>query len=205
MNDRGLIEQEFVDGLKRTYSYSDPRGFLSSSQEGSGCTQGFHYDSVGLMTKVTNQDKILNFTKTGSSLSFGATPYLSDPSGRVTGVGSTHLTYNALGRVGEVVNFPKPLIEYGYDEKGIRIFKKMGGLILEIYQDDSIFDGESLYEPLKVSGTLVDLLRDGKPMGVTADRRGSIILNELETLSLPSAYGERTQRSEISRIADYAL
>lgn len=202
-NDRGLIEQEIVNNVKRTYQYSDPRGFLSSSQE-PGRSQEFEYDTEGLMTQVKDQTNVTQFTKDGDFLNIGNFRYEMDSFGRVKASGSTRYSYNGLGRVSEVVNFPKDRIEYGYDEQGVRLFKKIRGVVREVYQGDAIYDGESLYEPLKITGVLVDVLKDGRPMGVTADMRGSVVLNGSEAFNLPSAYGERTQRSVTSRIVDFA-
>ncbi|MFZ9595141.1 MAG: hypothetical protein ACO3A2_03595, partial [Bdellovibrionia bacterium] len=204
INSRGLIEQEVVNGLTRSYVYSDPRGFLTSSYE-SGQTQEFEYDTVGLMTHVKNQSKTTEFIEEGGQLYFGKMRYVIDSSGRVSTAESGQFSYNGLGRLSEVVRFPKPVIEYGYDEQGIRLFKKVGGTIREVYQGDALYNGESIYEPLKVSGLLVDLLEDGKPMGITTDMRGSVVLDGLGKLNLPTTYGERIHRDKTSRVADFAF
>lgn len=179
-NNRGLIDQENVYGTRRNYVYSDPRGFLTSSDD----TQKFEYDSIGMIDLPQRQVQ-------------------TDSSGRITASGSVHYAYNGMGRVSEAVSLPQSRVEYGYDEQGIRLFKKVGGVIREIYQNDAVYDGEFFYEPLKISGTWVDLIKDGKPLGLTADMRGSVVLGPSDLLNLPTAYGERTQRDKVSRIVDY--
>lgn len=80
----------------------------------------------------------------------------------------------------------------------------MGGEIREVYQENSVYDGESLFEPFKVSGVLVDVLKDGQPLNITVDHRGTLALNERGVLELASIYGERAKRSTVSKIVDFA-
>ena len=123
-NNRGLIEWETVNGINRTYVYSDPRGFLTLSDE-RGRSQEFEYDPTALITRVKDQSSSVDLMKDGDSQSLGSVRFQLDSSGRVSVAGSTYYSYNGLGRVGEIVSFPKSLIEYDYDEQGIRLsFKK---------------------------------------------------------------------------------
>lgn len=113
LNSRGFIDRESMNEFNRSYAYEDPRGFVSSVFDQGKLEESFQYDSLGVVDWVQRESSEMKYQKEENTLKVGDHSYQMDQFGRVNQIKSNHYSYNGMGRVNEVVSFPKPQVVYG--------------------------------------------------------------------------------------------
>ncbi len=208
-NQRGFIGAETFQLNHETSHHQyhqDSRGMMSEDSSPQG-NRSYKYDSIGLLAEVTEPgeapralpDPLVSVVSSGLSV---------DSLGRLTGSAGKTLTYGASGRVEKLEVKGQPAITYDYDETGVRLIKRRGGQILEVYSDGAVLAEDSLYQLVKLAGIVVGVLENHSFIPVSADMRGTVFESQDRAgsrLDVPPPFGDRRgARPSHSNVMDYA-
>lgn len=219
-NDRGLIEQENylsdTKSEKNSYQYNE-NGFLEAFNTNQ---ESYHYgygiDSILYLfgSNSNNSNKIVsNLNSTERNWQFKNLTYKLDDLGRVQEKSSSGqklvFGYGPQGRITQVLNGPMLPIDYTYDENGVRLIKRKGGKIDEVYLGDILLTSEKIFLKASISNQILGFLDSKEFHPLNTDQRNSVIssLSNSE-LNLPEPYGERKNRypkKAQSVLIDYAM
>ncbi|ATB33250.1 RHS repeat-associated core domain-containing protein [Melittangium boletus] len=202
---RGLIGSETLAvgalGLQRVHGYSAQR-FLSSSTDSQG-SYGYGYDASGLPTTISEEGVTRTLTQVGNTLQVGGVTYTFDGLGRTVSKDELLLAYGPNGHLARATRGERSW-EYSYDEKGQRLMKREGGLILAAYLPGGAYlDGTGLTQPLRLGGRLVGTLRNNVYQPLATDMRGTVMADTDGTPRMASPYGQRALHPDSAAAIDY--
>jgi RHS repeat-associated protein len=204
-NARGFVDEETLavgpSSLERSYRYSDP-GYLTAASDAQS-SYVYDYDRFGLSTLVqTGSDARVITATSGGVLSAGRVQYRFDSLGRVVQKGDLALEY---GPDGNVVRARRGTSEWSflYDERGQRIAKISGGVLLAAYLEDGVLETTGFTEPLRFGGILVGLVQGSSVRLIPIDIRGTALGDVDGSPNIPSPFGDRTVHPSIASALDY--
>lgn len=217
LNERGLIAKEtmaFGDQYwERKHSY-DGRGYLTSSTDEEQLSQ-YQYGPSGLVTEISDVQGMravtaVNGGHRGGEVIVGAGDgqkvYDFDPIGRLEKRDGVTFFYGPRGELdrAKVDDGSGTLTEvsYRYDEADQRILKLRHGKPEIAYLGDAFIDHTRLVVPVKVASRLVGIIVNGEFEILATDPRGTL-LGEDGLSNLPSPYGVRARRPELSEVLDF--
>ena len=206
--------------LNRTYFYSDNR--LLVADEDALNRRSYQYDATSLLNQFlekaegpTGQSKeirIQNESKNGVNswvLAQGdqqSQTYELDEFGRVRARHGKTYHYGPNGRVEKIAMPNDSVVEYGYDEAGKRLLKKVNGEIVELYVGDRVITPQSVLQPVKANGVVLGVLENDQLIPLPADLRGSILEASSGAANFHSPFGERKEptQSPHQKLIDFA-
>lgn len=214
-NSRGLIDEEiFSLGKKKvtqSYLYTDSTLLVRAS--GTDQVARYGYDQMGLLTQFRTDSRSIEIeSEDPKKWIINEGNYALDSLGRVIHKNAFGqnliLIYGPQGRVSHGIQFPKLSVVYGYDDEGIRIFKKRGDVFEEVYSDDVVLTLDLLMVPVSVQGHVIGYLENKTFKPLSVDARNTIIAEDRKFLDIPESYGDReswSQDSARAPLIDYAL
>ncbi len=213
-NNRGLLSHESQDvsnpSANKVYQYSDSRELTSEKQ--GNVENNYSYSATGLMTGFAEGEMESKFhlialphpaweRKTKEQ----ASRYVLDPSGRVAQTPVGTLEYGAHGRL-EYLQVGEKKITYSYDEKGVRLLKKVDDQLKEIYLGSFMVTEKGIVSPVRIGGRVVGVSIGNHFKRMHFDVRGTAVEDDSRAVSPITAYGSRSgQRISESSAIDYAM
>ncbi|WNG50642.1 hypothetical protein F0U60_45830 [Archangium minus] len=202
---RGLIGSETLSvgtlSLQRLHGYSAQR-FLATTTDAQG-SYGYDHDASGLPRTITEDGVTRTITQVGNTLQVGGVTYTFDGLGRTVSKDDLTLAYGPNGHLSRATRGERSW-EYSYDEKGQRLLKREGGVILAAYLPGGAYlDATGLTQPLRVGGRLIGTLRNNSYQPLATDMRGTVMADTDGTPRMASPYGQRTIHPDSSAALDY--
>ncbi len=221
LNARGFVEREdysfareaggasaYTGGeVSRSYEY-DGRGSLRRASDNGAESAYYEYDSRGLVTLARDQ---------AGSRSIGhphdrhfvvdGVEYVYDAAGRLSRKGALTFRYAAHGDISEVSG-PDGTFRYYYDEDGQRLLKtRVTGAVetpYAAYLGGEYITATSVVTPLPIDHRVVGVIENGRFRMLATDPRGTNLADTNGTMKMPTPYGVRAERPDLSEAIDYA-
>ena len=204
-SDCGLVASEAIDladqSWLRTFGY-EPRGYLASAEDADQLST-YTYTATGLPDQIADQrGSRAVFRGAARTITVAGIPYTYDASGRVIARGAAAFTYGPDGHLATATVGGRNL-SYRHDADGNRILKYEGGVPVAGYLGGAYLTSDSFVEPIDIAGRVVGVLEGGQFHLLATDPRGTLLADRDGTPRLPTPYGVRATRPDLSAALDY--
>ena len=204
-SNRGLIASEAIDlgdqSWLRTYGH-DSRGYLHRAEDADQLST-YTYTPEGLPDQISDERGTRTvFRGTDRNITVAGTAYTYDASGRVIARGQTDLTYGPDGNLA-LASTGSRTLRYEYDADGNRILKVENGVPVAGFLGGGYLTHDSFIDPVDIGGRLVGVLENGAFHLLATDPRGTLLSDRDGTPRLPTPYGVRSTRPDLSAALDY--
>jgi RHS repeat-associated protein len=164
----------------------------------------YSYSPSGLPTSINDLKGSRALAGPGAGVFYnaGGKTYTHDQAGRLVKKGDLSLSYGPDGQLARATRGSDSW-EYLYDEAGRRVLKLKNGKPVAAYLDGSYFTDKGVVDPVKVAGQVVGVLEYGTFKPLAADPRGTVLSEKSGAGNVPTAYGVRARRPDLSAAQDY--